>query len=63
MANLKRQRALEAERSCMAKEEALAWALVREEHRFVATEEAVACRLWLCDGSVRKAGARQRKKP
>ena len=33
MANLKRQRALEAERSRMAKEEALAWALVREEER------------------------------
>lgn len=35
MANLKRQRALEAERAKMAKEDALALALVREERRFV----------------------------
>lgn len=35
MANLKRQRALEAERGKMAKEDALALALVREEKRFV----------------------------
>ena len=34
MANLKRQRALEAERGKMAKEDALALALVREEKRF-----------------------------
>ena len=35
MANLKRQRGLEAERNRMAKEEDLAWALIREEKRYV----------------------------
>lgn len=35
MANLKRQRALEAERSKMTKEDVHALALVREEKRFV----------------------------
>lgn len=33
MANLKRQRALDAERASMAKEEALALALAREEKK------------------------------
>lgn len=47
MANLKRQRALEAERGKMAKEDALALALVREEKRFVcACVFAWAC---VCD--------------
>lgn len=44
MANLKRQRALEAERCKMAKEDALALAVVREERRFVhACSSACSC--------------------
>ncbi len=43
MVNLKRQRALEAERGRMAREDALAAAIVREEKRFASRRFCVAC--------------------
>lgn len=43
MANLKRQRALEAERNAMAEEEALALAIMREEKRCVCGVRALVC--------------------
>lgn len=43
MANLKRQRALEAERNAMAEEEALAIAIMREEKRCMCGVRSLVC--------------------